>query len=54
MKTIVCTRCGPPEVLQLKEIAKPASKDNDGYPDELVHEFWCLQKRIPFDSPSAK
>ncbi len=29
MKAIVCTKFGPPEVLQLQEVEKPATKEHE-------------------------
>jgi NADPH:quinone reductase-like Zn-dependent oxidoreductase len=61
MKAIVCTKYGPPEVLQLREVEKPAPKDNEvlirvhaasvNYGDILARNFKAVSPRkfnMPF------
>ena len=52
MKAIVCTQYGPPELLQFKEIAKPAPKDNEALVKICVASAnpldWRLMRGKPF------
>ncbi len=45
MKAVICTKYGPPEVLQIKDVEKPNPKDN-----EVMIKVRCFQQGADLSS----
>jgi NADPH:quinone reductase-like Zn-dependent oxidoreductase len=52
MKAVVCTRYGPPKVLQLREVEKPIPKDGEVlikiHATAVTSSDWFIRSAIPF------